>query len=474
MVPLLRAEESGRAVRLSYVEGQVRIVQGGQLLADPALVNTPLFEGTEVTTAGDGQAEVQFDGGSVARIAPNSALALAVLRGQGASADTEIVLNGGLGYFELQGTAQPIRVRFGQSVVTVHGLTVLRIDMDHPPGELAVFSGSAHLERAGGAMTVDLEGGDSITLTGADPGQYILAGSIEPNSWDAWNSDRDQELAAEAAMQTGATNSLPDNSNPGWDDLDTSGSWYNVPDQGPVWSPYDASSPDWDPYGDGSWMWTPGYGYIWVSSNPWGYLPYQFGRWNYYHDFGWGWSPGTCTPWWRGGLWVSTSGLGPPGYHSPRRPHPVAPHELVGRPLNGRLAAPPNPVVAVNRHPAAGAVARPARGRNSMVTIAGHMVQPLPPVAPRPQYDRLGYAGRPQPAYAGAWTPAGQRSTGFVPGGSGRAAGLSSGRTASAPTARTYGGSARPSAPSRSYSRGSGGGSSSGRSYGGGGGGGHR
>jgi uncharacterized membrane protein YgcG len=475
LAPELHAGGAVGAARLSSVEGQVRVAQGGQLLADSALVNTPLFEGTQVLTAEDGQAELQFDDGSVARLAPNSSLTLAFLRGQAGSGDAEILLQSGLGYFELHGAgeAKPIRIRFSDSVVTVSGFTVLRVNLDKPPGELAVISGNAHLQRgssgSGAGLALDLYGGESVTLSSADLTQYILSGSIEPDSWDAWNSDRDQALAALAATRTGAANSLPGNNNPAWNDLDANGNWYNLPEQGYVWSPYEAASPDWDPYGSGNWMWTQDYGYVWVSGNSWGYMPYQCGAWNYYSDFGWGWSPSAGIPWWGGGAWLSNIGNGPPGYHPPRRPHPVAPHEPVGHPLNGGLAAPLNPVVAVNRRPPGGTAAAPARNRNSVATIAGQVVEPLRPVSPRPQYDRLGYAGRSQPAYAGAWTPAGQRSTGFVPGGSGRAAGLSSGRTASAPTARTYGGSARPSAPSRSYS---GRGLSSGRSYGGGGGGG--
>jgi hypothetical protein len=90
LAPNLRADESkpaGRAVRLSSVEGQVRIAQDNQLLADPALNNTPLFEGTQVLTSDDGRAELQFEDGSVVRISPNSSVRLAVLRGQGATSD---------------------------------------------------------------------------------------------------------------------------------------------------------------------------------------------------------------------------------------------------------------------------------------------------------------------------------------------------------------------------------------------------
>jgi hypothetical protein len=54
--------------------------------------NTPLFEGSLVTTGDDGRAEIQFEDGSVVRLSPNSSLTLAVLRGQGSSAEAEIAL----------------------------------------------------------------------------------------------------------------------------------------------------------------------------------------------------------------------------------------------------------------------------------------------------------------------------------------------------------------------------------------------
>ena len=90
------------------------------VLADQALANTPVFEGTQVITAEDGRAELQFDDGSVIRISPNSSLTIAELRGQSGGGDAEIVLESGLGYFELQGegTENHVRVRFADSVVT--------------------------------------------------------------------------------------------------------------------------------------------------------------------------------------------------------------------------------------------------------------------------------------------------------------------------------------------------------------------
>ena len=278
----------------------------------------PLFEGTQIATGDDGRAEVQFENGTIARIPPDSTMTLAVLR-QG---DTEIDLNSGEGYFELESANQdhPVRVRFGSNVVTASGFTVIRVQLDQPPGNMAVFSGNAHLEAANNTA-MDLHGGESVDL-----GQYSLAESIEPDSWDAWNSDRDQAITTAEASSTAATNSMPNNNNPAWSDLNQNGAWYNTPDQGYVWSPYDASNPGWDPYGNGSWVDEPSYGYVWVSGNPWGYMPYQCGAWSYYSAFGWGWAPGACSPWWGGGGgWFFNYGHYPSWYRRPFRPR-IGPH----------------------------------------------------------------------------------------------------------------------------------------------------
>ena len=285
--------QPARAVRLSYVDGQVKLAQGDQVLADQAVANTPLFEGMQLTTADNGKAEIQFEDGSVVRLAPDSSLTLAVLRGAGASADAEMALTTGLAYFEFQGggLAGQMRVRFGSSVATTSGFTALRVAMDAPPGSLAVFSGNVHIEIAAANAAVpiaaDLHGGEGIALNPADPSQYSLAESIEPNSWDAWNSDRDETLTAAAAAQTEAPANLGETGNPAWNDLDANGSWYDVPGQGYVWSPYDATNAGFDPYGNGAWTWTPAYGYLWASGYPWGYMPFQCGAWNFYDNFGW-------------------------------------------------------------------------------------------------------------------------------------------------------------------------------------------
>jgi hypothetical protein len=454
------AAQGTQAARLSSVDGQVQLSLGGQSLTDQAVANAPLFEGTVVTTGDEGRAEIQLEDGSVARISPNSTLELTVLRGQGGSGDAEMTLENGLGYFELQGGGQGgrIRVAFGESVVTPSGFTVLRIDLDQPPGQLAVFSGNAHLER-GSALALDLHGGESVALNGTDPSRYELGESIEPDSWDAWNADRDQALTTEAIAGTGVSKSFADNSNPAWNDLDANGNWYNVPDQGYIWSPYEASGPGWDPYGNGYWVWTPRFGYLWASGYGWGYMPYQCGMWNYYNDFGWGWAPGMggCSPWWGMGFYGGPNiGIGYGGYRPPIPPK----RGPIGRNMaNGGSVSRPHPVIAVNRRPMAGAGALPARDARTPVVIAGHTVQPLRPVSPRPQYERSasGFVTHPAPGYT--VTGQGARPTGgTVYNGGSRAGGSSS---PSSSRSSGGGGSARP-APAPSHSSSGGGYSSAG------------
>jgi hypothetical protein len=377
---------TARAVRLSSVDGQVEVSQGADVLADHALANTPLFEGTQIATGDDGRAEIQFEDGSVARVPPDSSLTLSVLK----AGETEITLDSGMGYFELQDGSQaaPMRLRFGGNVVTVSGFTVLRVKLDEGPGEFAVFSGNAHIDGTNGS-SLDVKGGESVALNNLN-----VSEAIEPDSWDAWNSDRDQAMTTADVGTTQATTDMPNSGNPAWNDLNSNGTWYNVPDQGYVWSPYEAEDAGFDPYGSGYWMFTPAYGYMWVSSYSWGYMPYQCGAWSWYGSFGWGWSPGgACSPWWGGGGWFFNVGYLPVWYRLPVRPRPPRPRPTPVpvtrgpgvRPIGLRPVA---PIVSVNRGELGGPGVLPPREVGHPIQIGGVTAQPLKPIAPREGFHR--------------------------------------------------------------------------------------
>lgn len=396
-IPSLRADDTGqpaRAIRLSYVDGKVQLAQGDQPIADQAVINTPLLQGMTLSTGDDGKAEIQFEDGSVARIAPNSTLTLTTLAGAGTSAEADLTLERGEAYFELQANGQVgvMRVHFGDSVVTASGFTVIRAQYDTPPGSVAVFSGNAHLERANSTF-LDLHSGESLTFNSNGASSYDLAETVASDSWDQWNSDRDQTLSAESAAQTAVPGDLAPNqsSNPAWSDLDANGSWYNVPDQGYVWSPYDASNAGFDPYGNGNWVWMPGFGYTWASGYSWGYLPFSCGAWNFYDNFGWGWAPGFggCSPWWSIGIYRGPAiGFAPGWYHRVRQPEP---------PRQGQRWGHPVPMIAVKRNEPGFGSPLPPRDRNTPVSIGGATVigmRPFPGrTTPRPGIVVRGVTG---------------------------------------------------------------------------------
>ena len=428
-----------RAVRLSSVEGNVRVVQDGEVIADPALANLPLFEGSEITTGNEGRAEIQFEDGSVARLSPNTTLALSVLQQKGTGTRTEIVMNSGLAYFELQPSTpeHSFRVNYGPAAFSASSFSVIRVISDTPPASLAVFSGNIHLAR-GETVQVDIHSGESLTLEGSDSASYNLTESIEPDSWDAWNSDRDQVLNTESADKTAATGSLKDYPSVGLSDLDANGNWYNVPGQGYVWSPYDAQleGASWDPYGYGHWVYYPRFGYVWVSDYAWGYAPFQCGLWDYFDNFGWSWAPGAgCNPWWGegfygagyygGGGWGYRLGNYPPGYHPPRRPLPGPIHPRPGpHPIQNpgqnpiRVhGGPVKPPIGVDHRSARATDSTFTSRPQGQVTIAGQIVEPLHPIAPRQAYIQPGtsFVNRAAPPQQGQYTSVGHPGYPVVP-----------------------------------------------------------
>jgi len=144
-----------RAVRLASVEGDVQVIQDGQVIANPALANLPMFEGTQVVTGNEGRAEVQLDdGGSIARLSPNTTLTFTVLQQQGSRIRTEVVVNGGLAYFEMKpsNSERSLKVNYGTTAFSATSFSVVRVSMDSAPGRLAVFFGECSC-RGGGRLS---------------------------------------------------------------------------------------------------------------------------------------------------------------------------------------------------------------------------------------------------------------------------------------------------------------------------------
>ena len=269
----------------------------------------PLIANSSLQTGQDGQAEVEFADGSVARLTPNSSFAL----GQLGQDSVEMQQNSGLIYYELNvGQGHPtFHVEFPGAEVAPTANAIFRMGLDNVP-EVAVMTGSVAVSGNGFAATTVSEN-QSMQLQAGNSAPYTIAQSITPDSWDQWNQDRDQAISQEASQQTSVRDQVGDAGDENWNDLDSYGNWYPVQGSN-VWVPAGVSA-GWDPFGYGAWGYYPGFGYTYISGYPWGWLPYHCGAWNYY-SFGWGWAPGGC-----GRAWFPVVGVrGYRGYFLPPRP----------------------------------------------------------------------------------------------------------------------------------------------------------
>jgi hypothetical protein len=428
-----RADSQVRAVRLSNVSGTVQVFAGNETAFQQAYPNMPLSEGTRLEAGDDGRAEIQFEDGSVARLTPNSSLNLTQLRrdGSGMTVNDLEVLSG-LAYFETgPDHRQQYTVHFGNVLATPAKATIFRVNVDSDPPEMAVLHGSVHA--AGGTnYAIDVHQDQTVHFDVNDETRYNTVAGVTGDSWDEWNSDRDQALAAMSAQET--REAQLNGGGAGWSDLDYYGNWYSMPGYGNVWSP-NGAGPGWDPYGSGYWGFYQGAGYQWISGNPWGWLPYRCGAWNYFNNYGWGWSPNSCgggNAWnfygngfGGGGGGIFIGGAVPKNYRLPERPvrpHPVAPGaNLPNRPVN---------LITVNRgadasrlEPRPVGVREPAR----VAQVGGQKVTALPK-----SFNS---------------TPRGP--AGVVPLAANPAGNASAGRTGYVPVMRPYGGPVAPSsAPS--------------------------
>lgn len=320
------APSAVRAVRVSDVAGQVQVWQDGQVAFDQAEPNMPAVEGMRFVTGEDGRLEIEFEDGSVARLAPNSSFRLTLLRRDNyGNTITRIDALTGLSYYELNGRTGQMAVGLNQESATPAGSAIFRVDLDNDPNELAVMQGEVHINDDQG-VSVDVHPNQTFQADPGQAGEFTVADSVTANSWDQWNSDRDEALADMESSETAARASTSNPDDSSWNDLDYYGSWYNVPGYGDVWSPNGVDA-NWDPFGDGSWGYYPQFGYTWISAYPWGWWPYHCGTWDYLDGWGWIWAPGGCG--WNGGGyggyaggWYPSPHLGhlPPAYKPPMRP----------------------------------------------------------------------------------------------------------------------------------------------------------
>src|ERR1700692_4833549 len=145
------APQATRMARLTYVTGQVELSAANGGNPQPAVQTVRVLEGALLSTAFDGQAELEFEDGSVVRMTPNTELSVARLAvdGQG-NLQTRLELLHGLIYTELRSSPhfQYSVDAQGDTVTPLENSTV-RVDLDQPPAAIAVLDGRVRVTSVG-------------------------------------------------------------------------------------------------------------------------------------------------------------------------------------------------------------------------------------------------------------------------------------------------------------------------------------
>jgi hypothetical protein len=265
--------------RLSVIQGNVSTQRGDNSEWVAATVNTPVAVGDRVSTGPDGRAEIQLDSANIIRLSNNATVKIAAISRE----NIQVQVGQGLvTYAVVRPGEANAEIDTPNAAVHPDGTGEYRIQVNSDSEtEAIVREGSADITEPQGSTHVNV--GQLITIQGTDNPQYKTENAPGQDAWDSWNMDRDHRItSAKSWKQT-------DPYYTGSEDLDTYGTWSEVPDYGPVWIPQ--QNPNWAPYSDGRWVWEPYYGWTWVSYEPWGWAPYHYGRWFVYGG-NWAWWPG--------------------------------------------------------------------------------------------------------------------------------------------------------------------------------------
>lgn len=306
-------ESYTRLARLSYLEGNVSFQHSSDVDWSSASVNLPIEPGDRVYTGPEGRAEIQFDDGSVLRVAENTDLEILSLRQE----LIQIRMMVGLATLNLSGDAD-FEINTPAAAFNAVRNGIYRFDVVEN-GDTDAIVRKGELEAANNELTRRIRSGELIHFSPKKNDNPEVSEYDRRDAWDEWTDRRNADVKV-----YGNVRYIPDNVNIGASDLDRYGRWVNDESYGTAWVPYDMVN-DWAPYSYGRWCYRPLYGWTWVSYEPWGWLPYHYGRWHRSSIYGWCWIPGPAfsfnfwspalVAFYNGPGWISWCPLGPGDYY---------------------------------------------------------------------------------------------------------------------------------------------------------------
>lgn len=267
---------------VSVANGSVVIVRGDSGAQVAATINSPLLAGDYIATGTGSDAEVQFDGISMLRLAGSTQARIVNLNPSSREAQ---LASGTVDLAEVQGADGSPQIDTPSLTVRPNQGGDYRVSVfGNGQTLVTVRRGSAAITTGGGTQT--LAPGTTLVAYGPYSNPTVATqGAIAWDSFDQFNASRDQAMVSAYNSNPYLTPQLA-----GYSNLANYGQWQNVPNYGYAWAPNNQTN--FAPYQNGQWVWEPGYGYTWVASQPWGYAPSHYGNWfNNAAYGGWLWQP---------------------------------------------------------------------------------------------------------------------------------------------------------------------------------------
>jgi len=183
-----------RAVQLSYVSGTVSLKRPGSTEWAKALANTPVQEGSELSTSTDSHAEVRFENGSTARLGELSVVAFSQLA-MDAEGDklNHLTFEQGYATFHFMPERQDAySVKVADATLTPGGKSEFRTDLREGRILVEVFNGSVAVVAAAGSVRLGKHNVLEFNTGTTEQALHIRQG-IRKDSWDKWVDARDNQ-----------------------------------------------------------------------------------------------------------------------------------------------------------------------------------------------------------------------------------------------------------------------------------------
>ena len=271
--------EIHRIPRISFVDGEVRILDPGTSDWSLVDINLPLEENDRLRLEDASLLEMEMDDGSTIRFrGPSEWTPVHLL-------EKSVHFNLNQGTIGLSLTRDKLySIQFQSQRIVFIKAGHYRVDHIDNRLSLSVYSGKALLD---GNVRETVSGGQTVLLV--PDGTLTRSEALPQDTFFQWCQARDARYNSRKA-----TRYLPDSGlRYGVMDLDIHGSWRYMASMGYCWSPFNAGL-DWSPYQNGYWRYSNNWGWTWVSYDPWGWLPFHYGRWMFHNHYGWMWTPGPC------------------------------------------------------------------------------------------------------------------------------------------------------------------------------------